>query len=277
HALFPHMTVYDNIAVGPRIRRMEEREIARRVGELLEITRMGHRRDARPLQLSGGESQRVALARALINRPKLLLLDEPLSALDETLRQSLREELADMQQALGTTFLFVTHDREEAMSLAHRMGVLHEGRTLQTGTPEDLYDRPDHPFVARFLGEVNRLPGVIAEAGAGRVRITLDWGPQIEGRTPTAFAAGARVTVYARPEKMTLVAVEEDPAPTLNGVVRSRAFLGSRARYRVRLKGGPEVQVLAPAAGTARAWPPGAAVRVRLAADDLMVFPEAAA
>ncbi|SVC29369.1 uncharacterized protein METZ01_LOCUS282223, partial [marine metagenome] len=159
YALFPHMTVYDNIAVGPRIRRHPEIDIAKSIDELLEITHLQALRDAHPGQISGGEAQRVALARAVINRPKILLLDEPLSALDPSLRQHLREELVEMQRALGITFLFVTHDQEEAMGLATRMGIMDNGCLQQVGTPSELYERPQTTFIAEFLGEVNRLSG----------------------------------------------------------------------------------------------------------------------
>ena len=143
YALFPNMSVYDNIAVGPRIRKQPEPQIASKIEELLEITHIRSLRDVYPRQISGGEAQRVALARAVINRPKILLLDEPLSALDLSLRQNLREELVDMQRTLGITFLFVTHDQEEAMGLATHMGIMDNGCLQQVGTPTELYEKPD--------------------------------------------------------------------------------------------------------------------------------------
>ncbi len=200
HALFPHMTVYDNIAVGPRVRGVDETTLNRQIEELLEVTRLTGLRGAWPNRLSGGESQRVALARALINRPKVLLLDEPLSALDENLRQNLREELADMQKAFGITFLFVTHDQAEAMSLADRMAVLEEGHLLQVGTPQDLYDRPRHSFVASFLGDVNRIPGKVDKVEKDRISVALD-GLQATLLFDTTYdmPIGTEVDCYIRP------------------------------------------------------------------------------
>ena len=173
HALFPHMNVYDNIAVGPRVRGLPEPEIASQIDKLLEITRLTELRHAWPGQLSGGESQRVALARAVINKPKVLLLDEPLSALDEGLRQNLREELMDIQRTFGITFLFVTHDQEEAMSLADRMSILEGGSFLQVGTPQTLYDQPADPFTASFLGEINRLEGTVIQQTGNQITLSL--------------------------------------------------------------------------------------------------------
>ena len=167
------MSIYDNIAVGPRIRRHSESQVAKRVDELLEITRLQPLRDAYPAQLSGGEAQRVALARAVINRPKILLLDEPLSALDHSLRQSLQEELVELQRTLGITFLFVTHDQEEAMGLATRMGIMDKGCLQQVGTPTELYEKPENNFVTEFLGEVNRLTGKVEQRNGNQITVSL--------------------------------------------------------------------------------------------------------
>lgn len=220
HALFPHMSVYDNIAVGPRVRKVPEDEIARRIAELLEITRLTGQRHAFPGQLSGGESQRVAIARAVINRPKVLLLDEPLSALDPNMRKSLRTELVEMQKTFGITFLFVTHDQEEAMSLATRIGVLEDGALLQVGTPTQLYDQPNCPFVTRFLGDSNCL--------------------SLSGRE-----------CFIRPEKMFIATTprEDDSHQRLEGVIHSRSFFGDHTKYRVELDSREVVHVLVPHKG----------------------------
>ena len=240
YALFPHMTVYDNIAVGLRVRKTPETEIARRIGEVLEITHLTELSDAYPGRLSGGESQLVAIARAIINRPKILLLDEPLSALDANLRQSLREELRDMQKALGITFLFVTHDQEEAMSLADRMGILEGGRLLQVGTPSDLYNHPESPFVAGFLGAVNRLSGVIEKQNGNQTVIALKGGIKINCEPQSNFAAGQEVSCFIRPEKMFFHA-EEKSGTSLNRVntlIVDKTFLGNQTQYQVKLENG---------------------------------------
>jgi len=190
HALFPHMDVYDNIAVGPRVRGIPESEISNQIDALLEVTRLSELRHAWPGQLSGGESQRVALARAVINKPKVLLLDEPLSALDESLRQNLREELMEIQRAFGITFLFVTHDQEEAMSLADRMSILEGGSLLQVGTPQALYGQPADPFTASFLGEINRLEGIVIQQTGNQVTLSLHGA----GTLIALYAAGLAVT-----------------------------------------------------------------------------------
>ena len=161
YALFQHMTVYDNIATGPRVRHLSESEIAKQVDELLELTHLKKVKNSYPQHISGGEAQRVALARAVINRPKILLLDEPLSALDPSLRQYLRLELIEMQKALGITFLFVTHDKEEAMSIATEMCIMEKGSIKQYGSPKELYEKPKSSFIANFLGEINCLNGTV--------------------------------------------------------------------------------------------------------------------
>jgi spermidine/putrescine transport system ATP-binding protein len=158
YALFPHLSVWDNVAFGPRSQRLVEGEVRRRVGEVLEVVRLAELASRRPHELSGGQQQRVALARALVNAPAALLLDEPLAALDPDLRRTMRAELQRIQQQVGITFLLVTHDREEALSLSDRLAVLHKGRLEQVGTPRQLYDSPRTPVVATFLGAANLLP-----------------------------------------------------------------------------------------------------------------------
>jgi ABC-type Fe3+/spermidine/putrescine transport system ATPase subunit len=240
YALFPHMTVYDNIAVGPRIRKTPEPEIARRVGELLEITHLTALRDAHPGRLSGGESQRVAIARALANRPKILLLDEPLSALDASLRQGLREELKEMQEALGITFLFVTHDQEEAMSLATKMGVLENGRLLQVGTPTEIYDHPESPYVAGFLGAVNKLSGTVERQDQNRTAVALGDGVKIDCAGGKKYPAGQRVTCFIRPEKMVFAKDNKSDSGknSVSAVIVEKTFLGDQTLYKAKLASG---------------------------------------
>ncbi|MDH5763814.1 MAG: ABC transporter ATP-binding protein [Nitrospinota bacterium] len=236
HALFPHMNVYDNIAVGPRVRGIPESDIESQINELLEVTRLTELGDAWPGQLSGGESQRVALARAVINKPKVLLLDEPLSALDESLRQNLREELMDIQRAFGITFLFVTHDQEEAMSLADRMSILEGGSFLQVGTPQALYDQPADPFTASFLGKINRLPGTVLRHTGNRVTLSLGEAGTLTALSDTSHEINTQLHCYLRPERLVLLERErKEGANQLAGQVMKKLFFGNRIQYRVQL------------------------------------------
>ena len=278
-ALFPHMTVYDNIAVGPRIRSVDENEIGKQIGELLEVTHLQELRDRFPGQLSGGESQRVAVARAVINRPKVLLLDEPLSSLDVNLRRSLREELVEMQKVFGVTFLFVTHDREEAMSLADRMGIMDEGRLLQVGAPADLYDRPNSPFAARFLGDVNRLDGKVEEQTENRVTVALPGAGRLVGYSETSFAQNAPAVCLIRPERIILSANERvgENYNQLEGVVEDSSFFGSAILCRVKLKNGGTLNVnvqRGQSEFSAAALIKGTPVRVAFDSRDVLLFRE---
>ncbi len=238
YALFPHMTVYDNIAVGPRIRNHSETSIARRIDELLEITHLQELRDIYPRQISGGEAQRVALARAVINRPKILLLDEPLSALDLSLRKHLREELLEMQRALNITFLFVTHDQEEAMGLATRMGIIDNGCLQQVGTPSQLYEKPNTDFIAEFLGEVNRLSGDVKKITGNLITVSLGLAGNIQ--CVSKIEQQKNITCYVRPEKIFFDTGQPqmDPTNILEGTLKSIQFFGSHIRYNVELLNG---------------------------------------
>lgn len=246
HALFPHMNVYDNIAVGPRVAQVEESETKKRIGELLETLRLNSKRNAWPNQLSGGESQRVALARALINRPKVLLLDEPLSAIDENLRQDLGDELVDIQKTFGTTFVFVTHDRQEAFRLAHRVGVLNGGRLEQVGTPDALCESPATPFVVRFLGDTNSFEGVVEDIEGNRVRIRTKEGDTFYGESAKPLATGKPCIGYIRPERIRFVSEDNSVTETTNLVnceLLERTVLGSRLMFRIKMHSGKILKV----------------------------------
>ena len=272
HALFPHMNVYDNIAVGPRVRGISESEIANQIDDLLETTRLTELRHAWPGQLSGGESQRVALARAVINKPKVLLLDEPLSALDESLRQNLREELMEMQRAFGITFLFVTHDQEEAMSLADRMSILEGGSFLQVGTPQALYDQPSDPFTASFLGEINRLKGTVIQQTGNQVTISLDEAGTLTALSDTPYEKGTELNCYFRPERLSLKdRGAEETANRLGGKVIQKLFFGNRFQYRIQLKNESilNVQVLS---SDSAIWEQGDSLSVIISYQDVYLF-----
>lgn len=243
YALFPHMSVYDNIAIGPRIRKHSESQITKNIEELLEITHLRALRDVYPNQISGGEAQRVALARAVINRPKILLLDEPLSALDLSLRKKLREELVDMQRALGITFLFVTHDQEEAMGLATRMGIMDNGCLQQVGTPTELYEKPKTNFVTEFLGEVNRFTGKLKQRKGNQITVSLGFAGNIQCVSGIQKLENQDIICYVRPEKIFFDTgqAQTELVNILQGTLRDIHFFGSHSQYHLEL---PDGQVL---------------------------------
>ena len=209
YALFPHLSVFDNVAFGPRIRGAPKDEVERRVKHLIEVVRLGDLAQRMPSQLSGGQRQRVALARALVNDPKALLLDEPLSALDLDLRRQMQIELKRIQRDLGITFIFVTHDQEEAITMSDRLAVMRAGKLEQVGTPEGIYDAPESAFVARFIGHANLLPVTVERANGASAQIALPGGRHAEvatnGRT---FALGAKALLMVRPERLEVCASE---------------------------------------------------------------------
>jgi putrescine transport system ATP-binding protein len=249
YALFPHMTVEKNVAFGLEQERLGRDEIKRRVGEILDIVKMGQFLGRKPHQLSGGQRQRVALARALVKRPKLLLLDEPLAALDRKLREHTQFELINIQEQLGVTFVVVTHDQEEAMTLSSRMGVMNHGQIVQVGTPTDIYEFPATRFVADFIGSVNLFEGKLIEDEPDYVRIRCDeLGAVVYVSHGISSAPDATVWVAIRPEKISLS--REVPATTsenvVKGVVKEIAYMGDMSIYLVRIENGKTVRVTIP-------------------------------
>ncbi|MXY01629.1 MAG: ABC transporter ATP-binding protein [Acidimicrobiales bacterium] len=231
YALFPHMSVAQNIAFGLQMRGIRGPDADRQVAEataLVQLEGMEHRR---PSQLSGGQQQRVALARALVNHPKVLLLDEPLGALDLKLRQEMQVELKALQREVGITFVFVTHDQEEALAMSDRVGVMSEGRLLQVGTPAEVYEHPANRFVADFIGRTNLLEGVTESPSAVR----LDAGAVVTA--PNELAAGSPVALSVRPEQVQLHRCGEAPegAPCLDGVITDATYLGHAFVYTVAI------------------------------------------
>ena len=266
YALFPHLSVEDNVAFGLRRRRVDRREIVPRVAE--ELERVGLRGEAkrRPRQLSGGQQQRVALARALINRPAVLLLDEPLGALDLKLRKGLQLELKRIQREVGITFLYVTHDQEEALTMSDRIAVMNRGVVEQVDTPEGVYERPRTEFVAGFIGVSNLMPGTVESVRGQGVEVRLDCGPTVA--VADDLRPGQRCHVIVRPEKLHVTLVEQS-APeghaSVEGVVESAVYLGTSTQMVIKLAGDVPMTVLLPNADeAARQRLPGAGARVRL-------------
>ncbi len=229
YALFPHMTVRQNIEFGLRMRRVKGPQLAERVDEAIAMVRLAGMEDRRPDQLSGGQQQRVALARALVNQPKVLLLDEPLGALDLKLRQEMQQELKDLQRTVGITFVFVTHDQEEALAMSERIGVMSEGRLLQVGTPREIYERPTSRFVADFIGRTNLIDATVESPGTVR----LASGVLIEAET--SAPPGSDVAVSLRPERIRVQARGRAAADGagLDGTVGEVTYLGHAVVYSV--------------------------------------------
>jgi spermidine/putrescine transport system ATP-binding protein len=266
YALFPHLSVWDNVAFGPRSRKGDRRwgdaEVRRKVDRVLEIVQLGHLAQRRPAQLSGGQQQRVALARALVNEPSALLLDEPLGALDLKLRQAMQLELKRIHAEVGTTFILVTHDQEEALTMSDRIVVMNAGRAEQVGSPEEIYDRPSTAFVAGFIGQANLWPAqFVAADSATSGTVSVAGTPVAVGADPGVLRAGAALTVMVRPERVRLSAVA--PGPGHGGVpatVRDLVFQGPVVRCGLVLADGTDAVAHVPTADPDRPGAPGAAV-----------------
>ncbi len=230
YALFPHMTVAKNVAFGLEMQKVEASEVVERVARAIDLVRLTGMENRKPTQLSGGQQQRVALARALVNRPKVLLLDEPLGALDLKLRQAMQFELKELQERVGITFVYVTHDQEEALTMSDRIGVMNDGALLQIGTPQEIYEQPQTRFVADFIGETTFVSGVVV--GDGVVRLAD--GSTV--RTSTDAGPGIEVTLALRPERLFLYP-EGDTSVAggnrLSGTVNRRVYLGNSLFYEV--------------------------------------------
>ncbi|HEX4389306.1 MAG TPA: ABC transporter ATP-binding protein [Steroidobacteraceae bacterium] len=248
YALFPHMTVESNVGYGLRRLPLDAATKRRRVQEALDMVQLGALAQRKPHQLSGGQRQRVALARALIRRPKVLLLDEPLSALDKKLREQTQFELMDLQNKVGITFIVVTHDQDEAMALATRIAVMDRGQVVQVGTPGEIYEFPRSRFVADFVGTANLFEGTVSSCEPGLIRVQCaETGGELLVDDGGSFAVGQRVWVALRPEKVRL---GKEPASSarvnqLRGVVWELGYLGNRSTYRIKIASGKLVTVFA--------------------------------
>ncbi|HEU5158360.1 MAG TPA: ABC transporter ATP-binding protein [Streptosporangiaceae bacterium] len=246
YALFPHMSVFENVAFGLRRKRLPKAEIAQRVGEILEIVDLTGRERRRPRELSGGQQQRVALARALVNKPRALLLDEPLAALDLKLRQAMQVELKRIQREVGITFVYVTHDQGEALTMSDRIAVMSDGRIEQLGTPRDIYEHPATRFVAGFIGTSNLLSGTISEVVGPHA--VIRYGPEERVVVPVAdgqdVAPGGALEVTVRPEKIDIcVDKPNGDGCAVQGTVTEVVYLGTSTNYNVKTSTGADFVV----------------------------------
>jgi spermidine/putrescine ABC transporter ATP-binding subunit len=274
YAVFPHLTVFQNIAFPLQVRRVPAAEIRRRVGEALTLVRLQDYDGRLPRQLSGGEQQRVALARALVFRPRVLLMDEPLGALDKKLRAHMQLELKHIQQQLAVTVVYVTHDQEEALTMSDRVAVMHRGRIQQVGAPAELYEAPVNRFVADFLGESNFIEGTVVRAAeTGRCQVRAAGGLELWGIGATPLREGQPVTAAIRPEKL----LPAEPAgPELNtckGTVEEVIYAGDATRYRVALGPDGAVTVKIQNRLAARQYGPGESIVLAWSPEETRLFP----
>lgn len=243
YALFPHLTVFENVAFGLKSGvKIKTDEIAARVGEALNLVRLSHLSQRYPAQLSGGQQQRVALARAVVNRPKVLLLDEPLSALDPQIREEMQSELARLQRELNMTFVMVTHDQDEALALSSRIAVFYNGNLEQVGTPREVYERPATPFVARFIGNTNLLEGTLvsADSKSARVKLKDEQEVTIENDTAAGITVGDKILVSVKPQALKLVA--QGTPNAISAQVLQRSYLGASTEYAIRTNLGVDLR-----------------------------------
>lgn len=242
YALFPHMSVFDNVAFGPKIRGVPKAEIATQVMDALRMVKLEHLADRKPAQLSGGQQQRVAIARAVVNKPLVLLLDEPLSALDYKLRKEMQIELKQLQRRLGITFIFVTHDQEEALSMSDRIAVMNAGKIEQLGTPKNIYESPNSLFVARFVGESNILAGEVIKVENDCVEMRLE-NKIISLKNTKNFQVTQSVNLLLRPEDLHVYDEDEGipPEPYLHGIIEEVIYKGTTVDLLIRLDSGKQI------------------------------------
>ena len=268
YALFPHMSVTENVGFGLEMRGTSKSEARKRAGEMLELVQLSQFADRKPSQLSGGQQQRVALARALAPQPKVLLLDEPLSALDLKLRQAMRFELKELQRETGITFIFVTHDQEEALTMSDRIAVMSAGEMQQLGQAKDIYERPHNMFVADFIGETNLLEVSVDQINNGRAICHLGGGHELTCNEVEGIGVGANVHMSVRPERLFL-SDEPTESESLKGTIRDNIFVGTDIQTIIDLADGPKIIVRTSNSdrGNKRIFEPGAAAYVNMEAE----------
>jgi spermidine/putrescine ABC transporter ATP-binding subunit len=271
YALFPHMTVFENVAFPLRMHRVRRSEMAPRVRDMLAVVGLPGLEGRYPRQLSGGQQQRVALARALVYRPALLLLDEPLGALDKKLREEMQSELKSIQRELGVTTLYVTHDQQEALALSDRIAIMNRGEIVQVGSPLELYERPASAFVAGFLGDVNLLEGCVTGREGRDLRIAVEGGLLVRAEGDSAIALGARVIVAIRPERLTIGDEASGAYNAWPGVVSNTVFVGELVRHSVALSGGVRMKLTRQYQGAESVWAEGRSVVLSVTPRDCRV------
>ena len=269
YALFPHLNVQDNIAFGLRRHRVRESEVKERVAEALELVHLTGYGRRKPNELSGGQQQRVALARALVNRPNVLLLDEPLGALDLKLRKSLQLELKRIQIEVGITFVYVTHDQEEALTMSDRIAVMNHGRVEQIGIPEELYDHPTSRFVADFMGTTNLLRGTLTAVDGGVGSLRLEGGDTCRVGAIDGMQPGEVIEISIRPEAVVIAGPGNGVDDAIEGRVEQSAYLGASVQYQVRSQGGALLSVVTQKTG--RRYVPGDDVELGWLPSDALV------
>ena len=268
YALFPHKTIHDNVAFGLKYRDIPKAEITRKVKRALDIVRLPGVEKKVPSELSGGQQQRIALARAIVIEPDVLLLDEPLSALDANLREEMRVEIKTIQREVGITTIFVTHDQEEALAMSDRIVVMNHGVVEQEGTPEDVYNAPASRFVASFLGQSNLLEGVVKSVKAGEARIALEGAADIAAFAPKTLKTGDKITTVIRAQKILVGAPAKD-ANSIKGKILTTAYLGGTASYVI--EAGPlRLNAINPIAG--KVYREGETVTVNFAPEDCVLL-----
>ncbi|HWC33167.1 MAG TPA: ABC transporter ATP-binding protein [Actinomycetota bacterium] len=275
YALFPHLNVFENVAYGLRRKRVDKAEIRRRVVDMLELVDLPGFERRRPSQLSGGQQQRVALARALVNRPQVLLLDEPLGALDLKLRKQMQLELKRIQHDVGITFIYVTHDQEEAMTMSERIAVMRDGRVEQVGAPQETYEHPATAFVAGFLGASNLLGATVGPQERDTRIVALDSGEKVRVPLSALDGLGGRIQVGVRPEKIHVRPSGGDPTAgenAIDGRVIDATFVGVSNVYTVETRAGQRVTVYVQNLAGASAWTPGPGENVTLSWDPEHTF-----
>jgi putative spermidine/putrescine transport system ATP-binding protein len=272
YALFPHMTVAENVAFPLSVRRISRAKVSERVRRALAMVRLDNFSERRPAQLSGGQQQRIALARALVFEPSLVLMDEPLGALDKKLREQMQIEIKLLHERLGLTVVYVTHDQSEALTMSDRIAVFHDGQVMQQGTPDALYSEPHDAFVAGFIGENNMLAGTVEAVAGGQVHVALPGGLRLLATPVGAIHAGARAIVAVRPEAIHLAGNGADAENHCRAVVTSRIYLGDHQRLLMEIDNGTTITLkVAPNIDAAA----GAAVTLSWSASECRAFPAA--
>ena len=277
YALFPHMSAAENIAFGLDVRGVPAGDIKQRVAESLELVRLSGLEGRRPKQLSGGQQQRVALARALVFEPKLVLMDEPLGALDKQLREHMQLEIKQLHTQLGLTVVYVTHDQSEALTMSDRVAVFNDGVIQQIDAPETLYEHPQNSFVAHFIGENNRLAGEVQTIDDRSCTVRLDDGPLVQARAVNVGGVGSRTSASIRPERLRLAGAAQGADNVFEARIRDFIYLGDHLRVRLEFAGSREFTVKVPVSQFDPRWRAGDTLAVGWSADDLRALDPVAA